>query len=197
MKSENFLNLFKTKIYEIQKFQKRSSRSFYSMILISRNSSAEWAFKRKKKAEIYHTWSISSRDSSFAIGAKMFQFSLASSIGWLNDENFEHLKFYSRTFIDAQGKALNCWHYLNKLFSLAAAHSGCEMDRWTFLDCICCNCAGGGSEWGCFVLLSVVVLKLSNEKSLCSDGWYDAAGLKYLQMSKTFKSFPSNYLPSS
>lgn len=27
------------------------------------------------------------------MGAKMFQFSLpASSIGWLNDENFEHLK---------------------------------------------------------------------------------------------------------
>lgn len=69
--------------------------------------------------------------------------------------------------------------YLNKLLSFAAAHSGWETDRWTFLTCNCCSCAGGGRECGCFVLLSVVVLKLSNEKSLCSDGWYDAAGLKY------------------
>lgn len=60
-------------------------------------------------------------------------------------------------------------NYLNKLFSVAPAHSGCEMERCTFLDCDCI-CAGGGSECGCFVLLSVVVLKLSNEKSLCSDG---------------------------
>ena len=75
--------------------------------------------------------------------------------------------YFSRLFFE----------YLNKLFSLAAAHSGCETDRWTFLDCSCCICAGGGSECGCFVL-SVVVLKLSNEKSLCSDGWYDVAGLK-------------------
>jgi hypothetical protein len=132
--------------------------------------------EERKWTEVYHTWSISSSDSSLAIGAKMFQFSLAaSSIGWLNDENFEHLKheksFWKHFALEGLRSA-----YLNKLFSFAAAHSGCETDRWTFLDCNCCICAGGGSECGCFVL-SVVVLKLSNEKSLCSDGWYDVAGL--------------------
>lgn len=38
-----------------------------------------------------HTWSISSNDSNLAIGANAVQLS-ASSNGWLNDENFEHLK---------------------------------------------------------------------------------------------------------
>lgn len=40
------------------------------------------------------TWSISSSDSSLAIGANIFQFcpSGVSSMGWLNDENFEHLQ---------------------------------------------------------------------------------------------------------
>lgn len=82
-------------------------------------------------------------------------------------------------------------YYLSKLFSFAVccAHSGCDTDRWTFLACCsCCNCAGGGSESGCFVLLSVVVLKLSNEKSLCSDGWYDVAGLQR-QIAKMRKNF--------
>jgi hypothetical protein len=81
--------------------------------------------------------------------------------------------------------------YFNKLFSWV---SGCDTDRCTFLDCAAdvddwwdCCWWDIGSDWGCLLdsitppppppLLSVVVLKLSNEKSLRSDGWYDAAGL--------------------
>lgn len=90
-------------------------------------------------------------------------------------------------------------NYLNKLLSLTTAHSGCETDRWTFLASSCCICAGGGSDCGCFVLLSVVVLKLSNEKSLCSDGWYDAAGLldgfQEYDLMNFFKQ-PHHYLPA-
>lgn len=46
-----------------------------------------------------HTWSNSSSDSSLAIGAKTVHSSV-SSIAWLNDENFEHLKnFFSKIHI--------------------------------------------------------------------------------------------------
>lgn len=67
--------------------------------------------------------------------------------------------------------------HLIKLFSLDAAHSGWETDRWTFLGCCNCRCCWhcaiwGGRECGC-CRMSAVALKLSKEKSLCSDGWYD------------------------
>lgn len=117
------------------------------------------------------TWSISSSDSNFAMGAKTVHCSVSFNV-WLNDENFEHLQtksssdnYHKLQYVQSSAKRIACpcpfVNYLSKLLSIFVfAHSGCDMDRCTLKAPAALRCRRPSSP------------NKSNEKSLsngCSD----------------------------